>query len=75
MACEKNIVAQIVEQRKKDIAERGYNFGFKIPQKRVRPVIPFMQNRGVILEVKRASPSEGRYCTTTQCSKDCAYLC
>lgn len=59
MACEKNIVAQIVEQRKKDIAERGYNFGYEIPKKRERPVFPFMQNRGVILEVKRASPSKG----------------
>ena len=39
MACEKNIVAQIVEQRKKDIAERGYNFGYEIPKKRERPTI------------------------------------
>ncbi len=55
----KNIVAQIVEQRKKDIAERGYNFGFEIPKVRTRPVNRFMAERGVILEVKRASPSRG----------------
>lgn len=55
----KNVIAQIVEQRKKDIASRGYNFGFEIPKKRTRPVNPFMAERGVILEVKRASPSKG----------------
>lgn len=55
----KNIIAQIVEQRKKDIAERGFNFGYKIPQKRTRPINVFMAERGVILEVKRASPSKG----------------
>lgn len=55
----KNIIAQIVEQRKKDIAERGINFGFEIPKVRTRPINPFMAERGVILEVKRASPSKG----------------
>lgn len=56
---EKNVIAEIVERRKKDIAERGYNFGFEIPEKRTRPINPFMENKGVILEVKRASPSKG----------------
>ena len=56
---EQNIVLKIVEQRKKDIARLGFSFGHKIPQKRTRPVTPFMQNKGVILEVKRASPSKG----------------
>ncbi len=55
----KNVVAQIVEQRKKDIAARGYSFGFEIPKVRTRPINPFMAERGVILEVKRASPSKG----------------
>lgn len=54
-----NIMQKIVEQRKKDILERGYNFGFDIPKKRTRKIIPFMQEKGVILEVKRASPSKG----------------
>lgn len=53
------IIAKIVEQRKKDIAERGFNFGFDIPEKRTRPINKFMAERGVILEVKRASPSKG----------------
>ena len=56
---EKNVIAEIVERRKKDIAERGYNFGFKIPEKRTRAINPFMESKGVILEVKRASPSKG----------------
>ncbi len=56
---ENNIVAKIVEQRKKDIAQKGYTFGCNIPQKRNRPVNPFMETKGVILEVKRASPSKG----------------
>lgn len=55
----KNIIAEIVEKRKKDIAERGFNFGFDIPEKRTRPINKFMAERGVILEVKRASPSKG----------------
>lgn len=55
----KNIVAEIVELRKKDIEKRGFEFGFKIPEKRTRKINPFMAERGVILEVKRASPSKG----------------
>ncbi len=55
----KNIVAEIVEQRKKDIAVRGYSFGFEIPEKRTRTINPFMAEKGAILEVKRASPSKG----------------
>lgn len=54
-----SIIAKIVEQRKKDIQERGFNFGFDIPEKRTRPINKFMAERGVILEVKRASPSKG----------------
>lgn len=56
---QKNVVAEIVERRKKDIAEKGFTFGFDIPEKRTRPINPFMQEKGVILEVKRASPSKG----------------
>lgn len=54
-----NIVGKIVEERKKDIEKRGYTFGFEIPAKRDRPLNPFMKDKGVILEVKRASPSKG----------------
>ncbi len=54
-----NIIAKIVELRKKDIEKRGYNFGFEIPKTRTRPINTFMAQKGVILEIKRASPSKG----------------
>lgn len=54
-----NIIAKIVEQRKKDIENSGYNFGYEIPAKRTRPINKFMAEPGVILEIKRASPSKG----------------
>lgn len=55
----KNIVAEIVERRKKDIEQKGFGFGFKIPETRSRPVNVFMAKKGAILEIKRASPSKG----------------
>lgn len=54
-----NILDEIVEQRKKDMAEFGLGMGFEIPQERNRPIVPFLPGKGVILEVKRASPSKG----------------
>lgn len=54
-----DILTTIVEKRKEDIARLGVTFGFKIPEKRQRPVHPFLKQKGVILEVKRASPSKG----------------
>lgn len=54
-----NVIAKIVEMRKKDIEKRGYNFGFEIPKNRIRPINTFMAQKGVILEIKRASPSKG----------------
>ena len=47
----KNIVAEIVERRKKDIEKKGFGFGFKIPEKRCRPVNVFMAQKGAILEI------------------------
>ena len=75
-----DILTQIIEKRKKDIERFGLDFGITIPEKRQRPVHPFLSvpeqlaqstsksgispntttpARGVILEVKRASPSKG----------------
>ena len=54
-----NILTQIVEKRKIDISESGLTFGISIPEKRTREVHPFLKTKGVILEVKRASPSKG----------------
>ena len=54
-----DILTRIVEKRKQDIEEFGINFGFDIPKERQRPVHKFLTQKGVILEVKRASPSKG----------------
>ena len=54
-----DILTSIVEKRKQDIERLGTNFGFDIPKKRQRPVHKFLTQKGVILEVKRASPSKG----------------
>ena len=54
-----DILTRIVEKRKLDIERLGLEFGFSVPEKRTRPVHPFLVNKGVILEVKRASPSKG----------------
>lgn len=54
-----DILTTIIEHRTADIKKFGVTFGYKIPAERKRPVHPFMQKKGVILEVKRASPSKG----------------
>ncbi|MBP5695249.1 MAG: indole-3-glycerol-phosphate synthase, partial [Treponema sp.] len=54
-----DILTTIVEKRKADLERLGLAFGFEIPEKRGRPVHPFLVKKGVILEVKRASPSKG----------------
>lgn len=53
------ILEQIILKRKKDIEKNGINFGLSIPVTRNRKVSPFLQDKGVILEIKRASPSKG----------------
>ena len=54
-----DILTTIVEKRKEDISRLGVSFGYKIPEVRQRPLHPFLTDKGVILEVKRASPSKG----------------
>lgn len=54
-----SILDNIVEKRKQDISRLGYSFGITIPENRTRKIVPFIPDRGVILEVKRASPSKG----------------
>ena len=55
----RNILKEIVARRKKDIKSDGFDGGFNIPAERSRPVHQFLAEKGVILEVKRASPSKG----------------
>ena len=54
-----DILTEIVNKRIEDIQKHGITFGFDIPEKRLRPVHSFLPEKGVILEVKRASPSKG----------------
>lgn len=54
-----DILTKIVDARKADIKERGIALGYEIPAERKRAVHPFIQKKGVVLEVKRASPSKG----------------
>ncbi len=55
----RDILSQIVERRASDIARLGVSLGVEIPAERKRALHPFVQEKGVILEVKRASPSKG----------------
>ena len=55
-----NILEQIVERRRADIAALGWALGADVPERRERgPVVPFVARKGVVLEIKRASPSKG----------------
>ena len=54
-----NILDEIVAQRQKDIAQKSVSLGFEIPRERTRKITPFLPQKGVILEIKRASPSKG----------------
>ena len=54
-----NIIAEIVEAKKRDAQKLGFTFGCNVPQQRTRKINPFMVQKGVILEIKRASPSKG----------------
>ena len=54
-----DILSEIIQRRNLDIKSKGFDFGFEIPQKRTRRIHPFLLEQGVILEVKRASPSKG----------------
>ena len=54
-----DILSEIVEKRKADIARLGYTFGFDVPERRYRDMHPFIEDKCIILEIKRASPSKG----------------
>lgn len=54
----RDILAEIIEKRRVDLARLGTCFGFERPE-RTRPLHPFIAAPGTILEVKRSSPSKG----------------
>ena len=51
-----DILTEICEKRRADIKSKGFSFGHKIPQKRIRPVIPFLEKPGTILEIHTGKP-------------------
>ncbi len=54
-----DILDTIIARRREDLARLGPALGQPIPTARERPVIPFLLEKGAILEIKRASPSKG----------------
>lgn len=54
----RDILADIVAKRKADLERLGITFGHNRP-KRERPLHPFIERPGTILEIKRSSPSKG----------------
>lgn len=56
----RNIIEEIVARRKEDIRSLGWDYGAAVPEQRQRGApVPFIASKGVVLEVKRASPSKG----------------
>jgi indole-3-glycerol phosphate synthase/phosphoribosylanthranilate isomerase len=54
-----DILSEIVEKRTEDYLKYGPSFSSTLPRRRERPSVPFLAKRGLILEIKRASPSKG----------------
>jgi len=54
-----DILTTILQKRRELIEQKGFSFGHTIPEKREKPVVPFLPEKGAILEIKRASPSKG----------------
>ncbi|MEE3314176.1 MAG: bifunctional indole-3-glycerol phosphate synthase/phosphoribosylanthranilate isomerase [Treponema sp.] len=71
-----SILDEIVERRRADIAKKGFDFGFDLPEKRTRGnPVPFVAEKGAILEIKRASPSKGDIAPDLSASKTALAYC
>ncbi|MBF9014707.1 MULTISPECIES: bifunctional indole-3-glycerol phosphate synthase/phosphoribosylanthranilate isomerase [unclassified Oceanispirochaeta] len=56
----KDIRREIADKRELRIASLGHEEGFVIPEKRLHPLSSFTQDKMLICEVKRSSPSKGK---------------
>ena len=54
-----DMLERIVALRREDYLRLGASFGAPVPHMRLRPLVPFLAQDGVVLEIKRASPSKG----------------
>lgn len=54
-----DILTEIVRKREADYREFGASFEAALPAHRQRPLVAFLQEPGLVLEIKRASPSKG----------------
>ena len=55
------ILKQITDLRNKRISEKGFTFGYNIPEKRIYPIVRAELNKSIVIcEIKRGSPSEGK---------------
>jgi indole-3-glycerol phosphate synthase/phosphoribosylanthranilate isomerase len=54
-----DILSEIVEKRVRDYLTYGPTFSSTLGKRRERPLVPFLVEKGLILEIKRASPSKG----------------
>ncbi len=54
-----DILEKIITQKLADLKRFGAGLGAELPRSRRRKITPFLAQDGVILEVKRASPSKG----------------
>lgn len=54
-----DILEKIIQKRREDLNVLGAGFGFDIPKERRREITPFLKEKGIILEIKRKSPSKG----------------
>jgi indole-3-glycerol phosphate synthase/phosphoribosylanthranilate isomerase len=54
-----DILDEIIQHREEDYRRLGPAFSSALPRRRERPVTPFLRDNGLIMEIKRASPSKG----------------
>lgn len=71
-----SILDEIVEKRRVDISKKGFDLGFDLPEKRTRGnPVPFVAEKGAVLEVKRASPSKGKIAPDLDAGKTALSYC